>query len=84
MATETIIIQVDGEEAARAYHAAPPADQKKMQALVSLWLKDVATAKPASWKQLMSDLSKKARERGLTPEILEILLKEPSFALCLL
>ena len=74
MATETITIQVDGE-AAKAYKAAP-GDQRKMEALLSLWLKDVATAEPAALKQMMTDLSKKARDRGLTPEILENLLKE--------
>ena len=75
MATETITIQVD-RDAARAYNASPPADRKKMGALLSLWLKDVAAADPATLKQLMTDLSKKARARGLTPEILAELLKE--------
>jgi hypothetical protein len=75
MATETITIQVD-REAARAYKAAAPRDQRKMGALLSLWLKDVAMAEPAALKQMMTDLSKKARDRGLTPEILENLLKE--------
>jgi len=75
MATERITIQVD-REAARAYKAAPAADQRKMGALLSLWLKDVAMAEPAALKQMMTDLSKKARDRGLTPEILENLLKE--------
>ena len=75
VATETITIEVD-REAARAYKAAPPADQRKMGVLFSLWLKDVAMAEPAALKQMMSDLSKKARERGLTPEVLERLLKE--------
>jgi hypothetical protein len=75
MAMETITIQVD-REAARAYKAAPAADQRKMEALLSLWLKDVAMAEPAALKQMMTDLSKKARDRGLTSEILEDLLKE--------
>ncbi len=76
MAMDTITIQVD-PEAARVFNAAPPADQRKMGALLSLWLKDVTAAEPAALKQLMTDLSKKARGRGLTPEILENLLKEP-------
>jgi hypothetical protein len=75
MTTETITIQVD-REAARAYNAAPPADQRKIGALVGLWLKDVATSEPAALKQMMTELSKKARDRGLTPGILENLLKE--------
>jgi hypothetical protein len=75
MAAETITIQVDGE-AARAYKAALPGDQRKMEALLSLWLTDVATAEPAALKEMMTDLSTKARRRGLTPEILQSLLKE--------
>ena len=61
---------------ARAFNAAPPADQRKMGALLSLWLKDVTMAEPAALKQLMTDLSRKARDHGLTPEILDNLLKE--------
>ena len=75
MATQTITIQVD-PEAARAHEAAPPADQKKMRALLRLWLRDVAKAGPETLKEAMSDISKKARARGLTPEILEDLLRE--------
>jgi hypothetical protein len=63
-------------EAAKAYKAAPPDNQKKIQALVSLWLRDLATAEPATLKEIMSDVSKKAQARGLTPELLESLLKE--------
>ena len=50
MATETITIQVD-PEAARVYKAAPPGDQRKMGALLGLWLTDVATAEPAALKR---------------------------------
>ena len=75
MATENITLQVD-REAARAFNAAPPADQRKMGALLSLWLKDVATAEPETLKRLMTDISRKARDRGLTPETLDNLLKE--------
>jgi len=69
MATETITIPVD-REAARAYKAAAPRDQRKMEALLSLWLKDVAMAEPAALRQMMTELSQKACDRGLTPEIL--------------
>lgn len=75
MATETITIEVN-PEAARAYKAAPPADQRKMGALLGLWLTDVANADAAALKRMMSDISKKARDRGLTPGILENLLEE--------
>ncbi len=75
MVTETITIKLDGE-AAEAYKAATPADQRKMEALLSLWLQDMALAEPAALKQMMTELSKKARARGLTPETLENLMKE--------
>ena len=75
MATETITIRVDGD-AAKAYQTAPPNQQRKMEALLSLWLEDVATAEPATLKRMMTDLSKKARARGLTPELLDNLLRE--------
>ena len=72
MSRETITIQVD-PEAAKAYKAAPPDEQEKMQALLSLWLRDLATAQPATLKEIMSDLSQKAQACGLTPEALESL-----------
>ena len=73
--TETIPIQVD-PEAAQAYKAAPPGDQKKMEAILSLWLRDLTSAEPAALKEVMNRVGRKARTRGLTPEVLESLLKE--------
>jgi hypothetical protein len=75
MSKETITIQVD-PEAAKAYKASPPGDQKKMEILLGLWLRDLATAQPGTLKEFMSNLSQKAQARGLTLETLESLLKE--------
>jgi hypothetical protein len=75
MAQETITIQLDSETA-KAYNSAPASDQRKMQALLRLWLRDLAAADSSTLKEVMSDLSKKAQARGLTPERLETLLKE--------
>ena len=75
MARETVTIQLDSETA-KAYRSAPAGDQRKMQALLRLWLKDLAAADSSTLKEIMSDLSKKARARGLTSERLEALLKE--------
>jgi len=75
MATETITIQVE-REAARAYKAAPADDQKKIQALLSIWLKGLAGAETEALKEIMSEVSKNAQARGLTSETLESLLKE--------
>lgn len=75
MAIQRITIPLD-PEAAKAYKAAPEEAKKKMQALVSLWLRDLATADPSKLKALMSEISRKARARGLTAQLLESLLKE--------
>ena len=60
-------------ETAKIYEKASIADKKKMQLLLSLWLREFE--KPSvSLEKLMDDASRKARERGLTPDILESLL----------
>ena len=74
MPAETITIPLD-PEAAKIYKAAPAEDKKKMQALLSLWLRDLAMREPSTLKEIMDDLSRKAQARGLTPEVLESLLK---------
>jgi len=44
-----------------------------MQVLLSLWLREFE--KPSiTLDQLMDDISRKAQERGLTPEILDSIL----------
>ena len=68
----TVNIPID-EETAKVYQKASSTDKKKMQVLVSLWLREFE--KPSvTLEKLMDDISRKAKERGLTPEILESLL----------
>jgi hypothetical protein len=68
----TVNISLDNETA-NIYEKAPPADKKKMQLLLSLWLREFE--KPSvTLEKLMDDISRKAQERGLTPEILESML----------
>ena len=74
MAVENITIPVD-PQAARAYNSAPPEERQKIQALLALWLRDLVTAEPATLKQIMDEVSRNARARGLTPDLLESLLK---------
>lgn len=76
MPDETITLPID-PEAAKAYNAATPGDQRKIQALISFWLRELATA-PPDLKKLMDDVSQKARDQGMTPEILDSLLKGAS------
>jgi hypothetical protein len=74
METKTITIHVS-PEAARAYETATPEQQRKLNALLSLKLTEVARAK-RPLEEIMSEISRKAQERGLTPEILESILNE--------
>jgi hypothetical protein len=62
-------------ETAKIYQQASSADKKKMQVLLSLWLREFE--KPSmTLEKLMDDVSRKAQERGLTPEILESMLND--------
>lgn len=74
MSTEAITIQVD-TETARAFRATSPDEQKKLQALLTVWLRELADANAPSLKQTMTDISRKAQARGLKPETLDSLLK---------
>ncbi len=75
MLTETISLQVESE-VARFYNDSPQTDKEKMQALFGNWLKQYAEADVDSLKRTMDELTRNARERGLTPEILDSLLIE--------
>jgi hypothetical protein len=58
---------------ARIYEKASLADKKKMQLLMSLWLREFE--KPSiTLDKLMDDISRKAKERGLTSATLEAIL----------
>ncbi|MBK6794811.1 MAG: hypothetical protein IPG80_20210 [Anaerolineales bacterium] len=64
-----INIPVDNETA-KIYEQAPQADKKKMQILLSLWLREFE--KPSvSLDELMDEISRKAEACGLTPKIFE-------------
>ncbi|MEW5830521.1 MAG: hypothetical protein AB1846_16650 [Chloroflexota bacterium] len=68
----TVNVSLDSETA-KIYKRASSADKKKMQLLLSLWLREFE--KPSiTLEKLMDDISRKAKERGLTPEILESIL----------
>jgi hypothetical protein len=70
MATEAITIKVDSD-AARVFSTAPAEDQRKMEALLSLWLKEIAAADARPLKEVMDEIGREAQRRGMTPEILE-------------
>lgn len=74
METDQITIRVD-KEAADAYRAATEEERRKIDSLLNLRLRD-ATRSQVSIKTYMDEISRRAEERGLTPEILESLLNE--------
>ena len=74
METEQITIRVDAE-AAKAFQSASAGNRRKLEALLSIRLSE-ATKPGASLQQIMEEMSRKAQERGLTPEILQSILNE--------
>lgn len=74
METDQITIRVD-KEAADAYRAASEEERRKIDSLLNLKLRN-ATRSQVSIKRYMDEISRRAEERGLTPEILESLLNE--------
>jgi ferritin-like protein len=75
MATTTISIQVD-EAAARAFAKASAEEQRKLQLLLGLRLRELTSEPPRPLKDVMDEIGARAEERGLTPEILESLLHD--------
>jgi hypothetical protein len=74
MTKATITIPLD-PQTARAYDSAAPEQKRKMQALVSLWLRELAAGEYSSLQRVLDEVGNKAKDRGLTPEMLESLLK---------
>jgi hypothetical protein len=74
MPTENISIPLD-PQTARAYGAAPAEEKLKMQALVGLWLRELTSNELPSLEQVLDEAGRKAQTRGLTPEVLDSLLK---------
>jgi len=75
MLTETITLEVE-PEAARYYNDAPQTDKEKLQALFGNWLKQYSEADAESLKKTMDEISRNAKDKGLTPEILGSLLAD--------
>jgi hypothetical protein len=74
METKPITIRVSSE-AALAYEAAPAEQRRKLDALLSLKLTEIARAR-RPLEEIMNEISRTAQERGLTPDILESILDE--------
>ena len=74
MTTIPITIQVD-PQAARAFASVTPEMRRKLETLLSLRLLE-ATRTPESLSQVMSEISRNAQPRGLTPDMLQDLLND--------
>jgi hypothetical protein len=73
LSNETITIQVT-PEVAKAFRSATEAERKKMELLLNLRLLEVTrTRKPL--EQVMREISRSAKSRGLTEDVLDDLLK---------
>lgn len=75
MSTVTITIPTD-EKTAEAYRSASSEDQRKMQLLLGLRLKDYLDSPHRSLTEIMDEIGAEAQAHGLTPEILEQLLND--------
>lgn len=73
---QEITIEVS-PEVAEAYQSASLQERKKIQAIVSILLQTQVDKDVAFLRELMDEISDRARVRGLTPEILESILNEP-------
>jgi hypothetical protein len=72
MTTDQITINV-APDVAQAYREATDEDRRKLDVLLSLRLSD-ALRSSRSLQDLMREISRNARSRGMTPEILESIL----------
>jgi hypothetical protein len=70
----TITIPLD-TQTANAYISASPGEKKKIEALVGVWLRALAAGEYPSLQKALDEIGRKAEARGITPEILESLLK---------
>lgn len=71
-ATEPITINVDSE-AARIFKSASPEERRKLELKITLQLLGTGQHQQ-SLEELAREVSRKAQERGLTPEILQDIL----------
>ncbi len=69
-----ITVSVDSA-VAHAYRSASDTERRKLDLLINLRLRD-AIESGRSLREIMSEISRSAQQRGLTPEILQSILDE--------
>jgi hypothetical protein len=75
MTTATISIEVDSD-AARAFAQASVEERRKLELLLALRLRELTTGPVRPLRQIMDEIGANAAARGMTPEILDSLLKD--------
>jgi len=77
METKTSNLRVSAD-AAEMYESASDEEKRKLEALISSRLREAARHRERgkTLEEIMSEMSRKARERGLTPEKLDDILNE--------
>ena len=73
--TSTISIAVDAD-AAQAFSQAPADERRKLELLLSLRLRELTSVPSRPLEDVLNDLGAQAESRGLTPEILDSLLRD--------
>ena len=71
---EQITVSVDSD-VADVYRSASDEERRKLDLLINFRLRD-ATKSEKSLPEIMSDISRNAQRRGLTPEILQSILDD--------
>jgi hypothetical protein len=74
--TDTMITIPLDEATAAAYTTASVEDQRKLQLLFRVLLREYTAPAHLSLRELMDDIGAKAKARGLTPALLERLLND--------
>jgi hypothetical protein len=74
MAQPTSTIRLD-PQTVRVSDSAGPGEKRKIQALLSLWLRELAGSEYPSLQQILDEVRQQAKARGLTPEMLDSIPK---------
>lgn len=75
MSTETISIVVDADTA-QSFCRASPDERRKLELLLGLRLRELTAGRPRPLNEIMDEIGREAESKGLTPEMLESMLRE--------
>ena len=79
METQTMTIPVDAETA-RLFYEAPPEKRRQLELMLRLRLWELTMGPARSLKEIMDGIAENVQAKGLTPDMLESMLREEGFA----